>query len=119
MLVGDMACLDHTTASTIVFCDFSFQAESVLKKPSSRPSSFSARARTRFTVRSSLFPDLCMAMTMSRSLLAMVASEGLSASESDMVRSALVVLMIDGQYAIDAATGNGQRRRRLGQARLR
>jgi len=36
-----------------------------------------------------------------------------------MVRSALVVLMIDGQYAIDAATGNGQWRRRLGQARLR
>jgi hypothetical protein len=44
---------------------------------------------------------------MSRNLLEMVASEGRSVLEVDMMRCALVVLMIDDQYAIDAAMGDG------------
>jgi len=97
-----------TTASTMTFCDFSFHVESVLKKPSSRASSFSARARTRFTVRSSLFPDLWIAMTMSRSLFEMYASEGWAASESDMMGGAFVAGVDDRRpYAIDAAVRAG------------
>lgn len=75
----------HTTASTIASWLFCFHCASVLKKPASRPSSFSARALTRLTVKSSALPDWCIVMTTSRSLREMASSDGMPASESDMV----------------------------------
>lgn len=82
----------RTTSSLIIFSLRAFQSPVDLKYPAVRPSVSSAASRTRFTVNSSMFPDLKIVATWSRSVFSRTWSEGMldtslsaSDSESDIV----------------------------------